>query len=266
MAGTPPPPPPLPPMSHSPSQKPPCAHPRKDASQRRPRGMERRLQRILDQVKHWGDDFHRTKGEEWANFGTHFAGAVFSVFALTFMCVKTGESGNPRHVVAAAIYGTTLLVLYSASALYHLMRRWKVKGLLQTFDHVSIYLLIAGSYTPFALVTLKDGSLGTGVLAVTWTLAALGILAETVVKPRREWLTLLVTLAMGWEALFFFKPLAQTLNLPGLVLLLVGGGLYTLGVPFYAMDRIPYMHTVWHAFVLAASVCHWVAIQFSVLV
>ncbi len=229
-----------------------------------PSRKERRLQKILDQMKHWGDDFHRTKGEEWANFGTHFAGAVFSIFALTFMCVKTAEMGEPRRIVSAAIYGTTLLVLYSASALYHLTRRWKVKGILQTFDHISIYLLIAGSYTPFALVSLKDGCLGLWVLVVTWVLGAMGILAETVVKPRREWLTLLITLAMGWEALLFFKPLLKVLDTPGLVMLLVGGGLYTLGVPFYAMDRTPYMHTIWHAFVLAASVCHWVAIQFSV--
>ncbi len=243
---------------------PPHPSPQKSSPSGTPSPKERRLQKIMDQMKHWGEDFHRTKGEEWANFGTHFAGAVFSIFALTFMCVKTGETGNPRCVVSAAIYGTTLLVLYSASALYHLTRRWRVKGILQTFDHVSIYLLIAGSYTPFALVSLQEGPLGLWVLVITWILAALGILAETAVKPRREWLTLLITLAMGWEALFFWKPILKVLDTPGLVMLLVGGVLYTLGVPFYVMDRTPYMHTIWHAFVLAASVCHWVAIQFSV--
>lgn len=249
-------------MSQNGSQKEDSPRPRPPAPAARRK--ERHFRKVLEQIRHWGQDFHRSTAEEWANFGTHFSGAVFSLFALTYMCVKTAETGDPRKIVSAAVYGTTLLVLYSASALYHLVRRWEVKGVLQAFDHISIYLLIAGSYTPFALVTLKDSPLGIWVLVVTWVLAAFGILAETVMKPRREWLTLLITLVMGWEAILFFKPLYRLLDTPGFVMLLVGGGLYTLGVPFYAMDRTPYMHTIWHAFVLAASVSHWVAIQFSV--
>lgn len=228
------------------------------------RTPSRHVSYVLARMKQWGEDFHRTIGEEWANFGTHFAGAVFGLFALTYMCVKTAETGDPRKIVSAAIYGTSLLVLYSCSALYHLVRRWRVKSVLQAFDHLSIYLLIAGSYTPFALVTLKDSPMGIWVLATTWILATVGILTETCIRPRREWLALVITLAMGWEALFFFKPLTRLLDTPGFVMLLVGGGLYTAGVPFYAMDKTPYMHTIWHAFVLAASICHWVAIQFSV--
>lgn len=224
----------------------------------------RRLKKILAQMQHWGEDFHRSSTEEWWNFATHFVGAVFSLFALTYMCVKTADTGDARKIVSAAIYGTTLLVLYSSSALYHLVWKWRVKSILQAFDHLSIYLLIAGSYTPFALVALRETRMGLWVLVFTWVLAAAGILAETCVHPRKEWLTLLITLAMGWEALFFFLPLMRSLDTAGFVMLLLGGGLYTAGVPFYAMDRVPYMHTVWHGFVLAASVCHWVAIQFSV--
>ena len=188
------------------------------------RTPSRHVSYVLARMKQWGEDFHRTIGEEWANFGTHFAGAVFGLFALTYMCVKTAETGDPRKIVSAAIYGTSLLVLYSCSALYHLVRRWRVKSVLQAFDHLSIYLLIAGSYTPFALVTLKDSPMGIWVLATTWILAIIGILTETCIRPRREWLALVITLAMGWEALFFFKPLTRLLDTPGFVMLLVGGG------------------------------------------
>ncbi len=225
---------------------------------------EHNLQRVLAQMKHWGADFHRTIGEEWSNFGTHFAGVVFSIFALTFMCVKTAETGDARKIVSAAIYGTTLLVLYTASSLYHLVSKWRVKAFLQSFDHISIYLLIAGSYTPFALVALRNTPLGIWVLVITWVLALCGILSEIFVRPRKEWLAMLITISMGWELLFFFGTLMKSLNMLGFVMLVFGGGLYTGGAIFYAFDRVPYMHTVWHCFVLAASICHWVAIQFGV--
>ena len=225
---------------------------------------ERNLYKVLQQMKHWGGDFHRTVGEEWSNFGTHFAGVVFSIFALTFMCVKTAESGDARKIVSAAIYGTTLVVLYCASSLYHLVSKWRVKAFLQSFDHISIYLLIAGSYTPFALVALQNRCLGIWVLVITWVLALFGILSETLIRPRKEWLAMLITISMGWELLSFFGALKDSLNMMGFVMLVVGGGLYTGGAVFYALDRIPYMHTVWHCFVLAASICQWVTIQFAV--
>lgn len=225
---------------------------------------ERNLQKVLAQMQHWGGDFHRSAGEEWANFGTHFLGAVFSIFALTFMCVKTSESGEARKIVSAAIYGTSLFVLYSASSLYHLVSKWRVKAFLQAFDHISIYLLIAGSYTPFALVALRKGPLGIWVLVITWVLALLGIISETLIRPRKEWLAMAITISMGWELLLFFGTLKNSLDMLGFVMLVVGGGLYTGGAIFYALDKVPYMHTVWHCFVLAASICHWVAIQFGV--
>lgn len=213
----------------------------------------------------WLKEFHRSSGEEWANFATHLAGMIFGIFALTFMCVLTAQQGDARKIVSCAIYGFTLIVLYNCSMLYHLVWRLPVKAVLQVFDHISIYLLIAGTYTPFTLVTLGNTAAGWTLFGVSWGLAALGILSELLIRPRREWIALLITLAMGWEIIFAFRPLMQHISHLGLVMLVIGGVVYTLGVIFYVMDRVPYMHTVWHCFVLGGSVCHWVAITFGEL-
>lgn len=217
------------------------------------------------QLSAWAKEFHRSAGEEWANASTHLLGVVFSIFALTFMCVITGQLRAPAKIVSGAIYGASLLLLYSSSMLYHLIWKWRVKAVFQELDHISIYLLISGSYTPFALVTLGGTGLGWWVLGISWGLCLLGILAEIFCKPRKEWLTLTITLLMGWQIIFCFKPVFTNLNTVGLAMLIVGGGVYTLGVIFYIMDKVPYMHTVWHVFTLGGSVCHWVAITFGVL-
>ncbi len=216
-------------------------------------------------LAHWASEFHRSPAEEWANASTHIAGVVFSIFALTFMCVLTAQGRDPYKIVSCAIYGFSLIVLFNASALYHLIWKWKVKAVFQIMDHLSIYLLIAGSYTPFALVTLRHGAVGWWIFGISWGLAVLGILSELLVKPRKEWLSLTIMLLMGWQIVCVFKTLINHISTSGLVMLIVGGGVYTLGVIFYAMDRVPYMHTIWHLFVLGGAVCHWVAITFGVL-
>ena len=225
----------------------------------------RQLRNIVRTMQMWSDDFHRTPGEEWANFGTHLVGLVFGIFALTFMCVEAGRLCDARKIVSAALYGVSLIVLYNSSMLYHLASTWRAKGAFQIMDHISIYLLIAGSYTPFCLITLKDTPVGYWVLCSSWILAVIGIVTETLVRPRKEWLAVTVTLLMGWEIIFCIKPLYDRIGTLGWVMLLIGGGAYTLGVIFYVMDRVPYMHTVWHAFVLVASICHWVGITFGVM-
>lgn len=213
----------------------------------------------------WASEFHRTSGEEWANAATHLAGLVFGIFALTFMCVLAAQQGDPRRVVSCAIYGSTLIVLYNFSMLYHLIWKWRVKAVFQIMDHISIYLLIAGTYTPFALVTLSESWRGWTIFGTAWGLAAIGILSEICIRPRKEWLALTITLLMGWQIILVFKTICSNLSTCALVMLIAGGVTYTLGVIFYAMDRVPYMHTIWHCFVLGGTVCHWVAITFGVI-
>lgn len=216
-------------------------------------------------LKRWALEFHRSSGEEWANAATHLAGLVFGIFALTFMCVLAAQGGEPRKIVSCAIYGVTLIVLYNFSMLYHLIWKWKVKAVFQILDHISIYLLIAGSYTPFALVTLKESWVGWAIFGCAWGLAAVGICAELLLRPRKEWLSITVTLLMGWQIVLAFRPLLNSISTLGLVMVIVGGVVYSIGVIFYVLDKVPYMHTVWHCFVLAGSVCHWVAITFGVI-
>ena len=225
----------------------------------------KQVRNLVRTMQMWSADFHRTPGEEWANFGTHLAGLVFGIFALTYMCVEAGRLGDARKIVGGALYGMSLIVLYNSSMLYHLANAWRVKGAFQIMDHISIYLLIAGSYTPFCLVTLRDTQVGFWILCTNWALAVGGILTELLVRPRKEWLAVTITLLMGWEIIFCIKPLYDRIGTLAWVMLLIGGGSYTVGVIFYVMDRVPYMHTIWHVFVLAASVCHWVGIMFGVM-
>lgn len=217
------------------------------------------------QLEKWANDFHRSSGEEWANAATHGAGLIFGIFALTFMCVLAAQQGDAKRIVSCAIYGSTLIVLYNFSMLYHLIWKWRVKAVFQIMDHISIYLLIAGTYTPFSLVTLSESWRGWTVFGIAWGLALIGILSEILIRPRKEWLALTITLLMGWQIIMVFKTVCANLDLCALTMLIIGGVTYTLGVIFYAMDRTPYMHTVWHCFVLGGTVCHWVAITFGVI-
>lgn len=211
----------------------------------------------------WAKKFHRSRAEELANAMSHLAGTIFSIVALTMMCVYAAFFGTARHVVGGAIFGTTLVILYNCSTLYHLARNYRLKSAFQILDHVSIYLLIAGTYTPFALGPLW-GKRGWILLGVVWGLALIGILCETVLI-RLKCLSLPIYLLMGWLALFFIRPLVQSLSTTGAVMLVTGGVVYTLGVIFYVMDKVPYMHTIWHFFVLGGSICHWVAVNFTIL-
>ena len=208
------------------------------------------------------DEFFRTRAEEWANAMSHLVGLVFGIVGLTLMCVFAAQRGTARHVVACAVYGTTLVFMFNSSMLYHLIKPLKVKRVFQIMDHVSIYLLIAGSYTPFTLLALSP-RWGWTIFGIIWGLCVLGVLCD--VFYRREWLAMLVCLIMGWLIALVFKQLCASLSTAGLALLVTGGGVYTLGVIFYAMDRVPYMHTVWHFFVLGGVVCHWVAVTFCLI-
>ena len=201
---------------------------------------------------------------ERLNAWTHLVGAVAAFIGAVWLLVIAGMAGDPWKIVSVAIYGFTLLVLYSASTVYHSVRGRK-KAIMQKVDHFSIYLLIAGSYTPFCLVTLR-GPWGWTLFGIVWGLALIGILQE--IKPRSEAriLSIVIYAVMGWIVLVAVKPLLAVLGSAGFAWLASGGVLYTVGIIFFALDhRLRHAHGIWHLFVIAGSLLHFVAILFYVL-
>ncbi|MDV6316663.1 PAQR family membrane homeostasis protein TrhA [Idiomarina sp. HP20-50] len=205
-----------------------------------------------------------TVAEEVAHALTHGVGAVLSVVALVVMLIWTTDYGNVWHVVAASIYGASLILLYTASTLYHAFPWPRIKAVFQQFDHAAIYVLIAGTYTPFALINL-NGVWGWTLLGVAWGIALLGVILELGIKKRIKWLSLSLYLGMGWMALIAIKPMIDNVDAGGLMLLVAGGLAYTFGVIFYVWKSLPYHHAIWHLFVLAGSVFHFFSIFYFVL-
>jgi hemolysin III len=205
-----------------------------------------------------------TEREELANSLTHGLGAVLSVAGLVLMVVFAGRHGDAWHVVSTAIFGTTLVLLYTASTLYHSLRGEQLKVLLQKFDHAAIFLLIAGSYTPFVLVTLR-GPWGWNLFGVVWGLAVAGVTIKFWLAGRFKLLSTLIYVAMGWLVMVAIKPLVAALPSGGMKLLVAGGLCYTGGAVFYLWKRLPYHHAIWHLWVLAGSACHWAAVFVYVL-
>lgn len=201
---------------------------------------------------------------ELANSITHGIGCGLSISALTLMVVAAARNGSTMQVVACSIYGTTLVVLYLASTLYHSIHVPRAKRILRIIDHASIYLLIAGTYTPFALVVL-DGAWRWWVFGLAWGLAFLGIAFKVMFTGRLRILSELLYLAMGWLALLLIKPMLGTLPPAGIWWLGAGGVTYTLGVIFYVCKRIPHHHAIWHLFVMGGSACHFFAVMLYVL-
>ncbi|MGJ5814006.1 PAQR family membrane homeostasis protein TrhA [Paludibaculum fermentans] len=204
-----------------------------------------------------------TPGEEIASSVTHGLGAALSVAGLVMMVVAAATRGTGRQVLACAVYGSSLILLYLSSTLYHALRHQRAKRVFRILDHISIYLLIAGTYTPFLLVTLR-GPWGWALFGVVWGLAVLGIGFKCFFTGRMEILSTSVYLLMGWVAVVAIRPLLAALPWTGFLWLLAGGLAYTLGVVFYTWRR-KYAHAVWHLFVLAGSACHFVAVWLYVL-
>lgn len=201
---------------------------------------------------------------ERLNAWTHLLGAVAAFIGGIWLVVLASLDGSPWKIVGVAIYAFTLLVLYSVSTVYHSVRG-RAKNIMQKVDHFSIYLLIAGSYTPFCLVTLR-GPWGWTLFGIVWGLALIGILQE--IKPRSEArvLSIVIYAVMGWIVLVAVKPLLAALGPAGLTWLAAGGVLYTVGIIFFALDnRLRHAHGIWHLFVIAGSLLHFVAILFYVL-
>jgi hemolysin III len=198
-------------------------------------------------------------GEEIANSVTHGVGLLLSVAALALLVVTAAGTGDPWRVTAASVYGATLVLLYAASTLYHALPGRRVKAVFQRLDHAAIYLLIAGTYTPFVLGPLRGGW-GWSLFGVVWALAVLGIVLKSVFGIRLAVLSTVVYIVMGWLVVIASGPLAARVPAGGLHWLLAGGVLYTLGVVFFAWERARYSHAVWHLFVLAGSGAHFWAV------
>ena len=204
--------------------------------------------------------YHGEKFNAW----THLVAAALALAGAVWLLMLALPSGDPWKVFSVAVYGVTLVILYSASTLYHSVRG-RAKRILQKLDHLSIYLLIAGSYTPFCLVTLR-GPWGWSLFAIVWALAVGGMLQE--IKPRSEArvMSLVIYAVMGWIVLVAIKPLIAGLGMAGFIWLAAGGGLYTVGIIFYAFDeRFRHWHGIWHLFVMAGSLAHFIAILRYVL-
>jgi hemolysin III len=202
--------------------------------------------------------------EESANSILHLVGLALSFSATAALVVVASRHGTARHIVSCSIYGATLIFLYLSSALYHSSAAGKSKRLLRYFDHNSIFLLIAGTYTPFTLITLRGGW-GWSLFGAIWGLALTGIFLRVLIKKTHPVMATLLYLLMGWLVIIAIRPLMMTLPSGGIFWLVAGGLCYTFGVIFYGLDRFRYFHAVWHLFVLAGSACHFFSIFFYVL-
>ena len=202
-------------------------------------------------------------GEELASSLVHGLGIVLSIAGLAVLSAYAAPSGDARHYASVGVYGTTLILLYTASTLYHGIAHERAKPVLRVLDHAAIFLLIAGTYTPFTLITLH-GAWGWSLFALVWTLALAGI-AMIVRGAERRGLLVALYVALGWVGLVAIGPLVERLPAGGLWLLFGGGVCYTLGVPFYLWKRLPFNHALWHVFVLAGSILQFFAVLFYVL-
>ncbi len=206
-----------------------------------------------------GVDRAQTLGEEVANAVTHGLGALLAVAALPLLVWQAQRQGSAADIVAASVFGATLVLLYGTSALYHALPAGAAKRWFNRLDHAAIYLLIAGSYTPFTLGVLK-GPWGWTLFGIIWGAAALGVTIKLMNRLRHPWLSTGLYVAMGWVAVVAAGPLVERLPLAGLAWLVAGGLCYTLGAVVFMLDnRVRYAHAVWHLFVLAGSVCHFFA-------
>ena len=196
---------------------------------------------------------------ELANTVTHGAGVAASVAALTLLVIVAARGGDPFEIVGAAIFGATLVLLYLASTLYHAVETPAVKARLKVLDHSAIYLLIAGTYTPFMIGAMRGGW-GWSMFGVIWGLAAAGVVFKLFFTGKYQKLSTLIYVLMGWLVLIAAAPMARLLSGPAIAWLVAGGVTYTAGTIFYHNERIRHAHAIWHLFVLGGSVCHAVAV------
>jgi hemolysin III len=214
-------------------------------------------------------DYHRPVqstfklGDILANAITHGVGAALSIVGAIYL-IAASTRGTAWHVVACSVFSATLILVYLCSTLYHSLVRTRARHVFQVLDHASIYLLIAGTYTPFTLVSLR-GPIGWTLFAVVWTLAVGGVLFKSFAVGRFAILSTLVYVFQGWFVVVAIRPLFHAIGMHGILWLGAGGLAYTLGIVFFALDRLRYFHATWHLFVLAGSIAHYFGIVFYVL-
>jgi len=204
-----------------------------------------------------------TLGEEIANSITHLVGIALAVVGSAALMTFACKNGTVWHIVGCGVFAATLILLYAVSVLYHSIQTPRTKAVLRIIDHSAVFLLIAGTYTPFTLVNLR-GSWGWSLFGLVWGLAIVGIIFKATMLHRWVVASVGLYVAMGWAVVIAAKPMFASVAPRGLLLLLVGGLAYTSGIGFYAWRRLPYHHAIWHLFVMAGSICHFFAILFYV--
>ena len=202
--------------------------------------------------------------EEKLNIRSHATGIFLSIIALVLLVTHASLNGNVWHIVSFSIFGASLLILYTASTIYHSATDPKRRARLRVLDHASIYVLIAGTYTPFTLVTLS-GSTGWIIFAISWGLALSGIILKLFFTGRFDILSTSMYIFMGWMIVFAIQPLVDNLSSEGLFWLVAGGLAYTIGAILYGINAVKYNHAIFHVFVLIGSACHFISIYFYVL-
>ncbi|WP_297609842.1 hemolysin III family protein [uncultured Sutterella sp.] len=203
--------------------------------------------------------------EEIANATTHGIAVLLSIAALVLLIVfSVREDAGALTIVSSVIFGASMIILYTVSTLYHAIPNLRAKRVLQVLDHSAIYILIAGSYTPFCLITLGNTT-GIVLCSIVWTIALLGAILQPILLRAADWLNCVLYLGLGWCIVFVMKPLIESLPTGGLWLLAAGGVTYSLGVIFYLWERLPYNHAIWHVFVLAGTTLQFLAVLLYVI-
>jgi len=202
----------------------------------------------------------QSRNEELLNGISHSVGLIAAILATPFLIVKAVRDGDAALVVGASVFCATIVLLYLASTIYHLLPHGKAKRVFHVFDHIAIFVLIAGTYTPFSLGVLK-GALGWSLFGITWGIVAIGMVLKSVPGARHPILSTALYLIMGWIIIFAIKPLVALVPTAGILWLVAGGVSYTAGVVFYALDsRLRFSHFIWHLFVMAGTACHYIAV------
>jgi len=199
--------------------------------------------------------------QEIANSITHGIGAMLSVAGLVILLIIAGTKGDIWRIISFSIYGTTLILLYLSSSIYHGLSNVRIKNIFQILDHSAIYLLIAGSYTPLTLISLR-GPWGWTLFGLVWGIALIGILMKAFFFNKTQVISMILYIIMGWLIVIAIKPLIETIPRGMLLWIIVGGISYSVGIIFYLVQKIPYHHTIWHLFVLGGSITHFLGILF----
>ena len=202
--------------------------------------------------------------EEKINIISHAIGFILSIVALVLLVTHATQHGDVWHIVSFSIFGASLIILYAASTFYHSAKKSELRNRLNIIDHASIYVLIAGTYTPFTLVTLK-GAIGWVIFGISWGLALTGIILKLFFIGKYNLMSTIMYVLMGWVIVFAIKPLSNNLPLAGLLWLVAGGISYTIGAILYGIKKIKFNHAIFHLFVLMGSFCHFISVFFYVL-